>query len=173
VDLVGLEVARSIFGHYEPLGYPVLYTSARTGEGIAELRARLVDKVSVFNGPSGAGKSSLLNAIQPGLSLAFAHVSRATGKGRHTTVARELIPLNFGGYVADTPGLRALALWDIEPEELDGYFPEIRQIVAQCAFSDCTHVHEPGCAVREALEGGKIHEQRYASYLKMRFGEEL
>lgn len=172
VDLVGLEAAQEIFGHYPALGYPVLYTSVRNKDSIQELRSCLEDKVSIFSGPSGVGKSSLLNTIQPGLTLAAAHISQATGKGRHTTVARELHPLKAGGYVADTPGLRALALWDIEPEELDGYFPEIRLIVDQCAFSDCTHVHEPGCAVLSALERGLIHPARYASYCKMRFGEE-
>lgn len=172
VDLVGLEAARSIFGHYEPLGYPVLYTSVKTGEGVQVLRDSLIGNVSLFSGPSGVGKSSLLNAIQPGLRLSASHVSEATGKGRHTTVVRELLPVIGGGYVADTPGLKALALWDIEPEELDGYFPEMRAIVDQCAFSDCTHVHEPGCAVLSALERGQIHPERYASYYKMRFGEE-
>ena len=172
VDLVGLEAARSIFGHYEPLGYPVLYTSVKTGEGVQVLRDSLIGNVSLFSGPSGVGKSSLLNAIQPGLRLSASHVSEATGKGRHTTVVRELLPVIGGGYVADTPGLKALALWDIEPEELDGYFPEMRAIVDQCAFSDCTHVHEPGCAVLSALERGQIHPVRYASYYKMRFGEE-
>ena len=172
VDLVGLEAARAIFGHYEPLGYPVMYTSVKTGEGVQVLRDSLIGNVSLFSGPSGVGKSSLLNAIQPGLRLSASHVSEATGKGRHTTVVRELIPVIGGGYVADTPGLKALALWDIEPEELDGYFPEIRAIVDQCAFSDCTHVHEPDCAVLIALERGLIHPERYASYCKMRFGEE-
>ncbi|HWQ84944.1 MAG TPA: ribosome small subunit-dependent GTPase A, partial [Anaerolineales bacterium] len=168
VDLVGLEAARSIFGHYEPLGYPVIYTSVKTGEGVQALRDSLIGNVSLFSGPSGVGKSSLLNAIQPGLRLSASHVSEATGKGRHTTVVRELMPVIGGGYVADTPGLKALALWDIEPEELDGYFPELRAIVDQCAFSDCTHVHEPDCAVLSALEHGQIHPERYASYLKMR-----
>ncbi len=172
VDLVGLETARAIFGHYEPLGYPVMYTSVKTGEGVQVLRDSLIGNVSLFSGPSGVGKSSLLNAIQPGLKLSASHVSEATGKGRHTTVVRELMPVIGGGYVADTPGLKALALWDIEPEELDGYFPEIRAIVDQCAFSDCTHVHEPDCAVLSALERGQIHPERYASYCKMRFGEE-
>lgn len=172
VDLVGIEVAQSIFGHYEPIGYPVIYTSPKTGARIQDLRQQLTGKVSLFSGPSGVGKSTLLNAIQPGLSLAAARVSQATGKGRHTTVVRELIPVVGGGYVADTPGLKALALWDIEPEELDGYFPEIRSLVEQCAFSDCTHVHEPGCAVLAALEKQQIHPERYASYLRMRFGEE-
>ena len=172
VELVNLEQAKTIFGHYEPLGYPVLYTSAKTKRGVAELRQLLVSKISVFTGPSGVGKSSLLNDIQPGLGLAARQVSQATSKGRHTTVVRELFPLKGGGYVADTPGLKALALWDIEPEELDGYFPELRPLVAQCQFSDCTHVHEPGCAVQAAVADGRVHPERYQSYLRMRFGEE-
>jgi ribosome biogenesis GTPase len=128
--------------------------------------------VSVLAGPSGAGKSSLLNAIQPDLGLLAREVSQATSKGRHTTVVREMFPLEEGGYVADTPGLKALALWDIEPEELDGYFPELRELVADCQFSDCTHLHEPGCAVKAALRAGSIHPERYHSYVRMRLGEE-
>ncbi len=172
VDLVGAEAVQAIFGPYAPLGYEVIYTSTLTGQGLDDLRARLADKVTLFTGPSGVGKSSLLNAVQPGLGLQVKRISRATRKGRHTTVVRELFPLLGGGYVADTPGLKALALWDIEPEELDAYFPELRERVAACAFSDCTHVHEPGCAVRQAVEQGQISPQRYESYLKMRFGQE-
>ena len=172
VDLVGSERASQMFGHYAPLGYLILYTSARNGLGVDELRGALHGKISVFSGPSGVGKSSLLNTIQPGLGLEVRSVSRATSKGRHTTVVRQLFPLEGGGYVADTPGLKALALWDIEPEELDGYFPELRPLVSQCQFSDCTHVHEPGCAVLAALEEGEIHPERYHSYLRLRFGEE-
>ncbi len=172
IDLVGLAVAKQSFGHYEPLGYPVFYTSARSGEGIEYLRGQLAGKVSVFAGPSGVGKSSLLNWLLPGLDLDVSEVSQATLKGRHTTVVREMFHLPGGGYIADTPGLKALALWDILPEELDGYFPELRQRVAQCLFSDCTHTHEPGCAVRLAVEQGEVHAQRYNSYIKMRLGEE-
>ena len=172
VDLVGKDRAADLFSRYEPLGYDVLYTSALTGQGLEDIRARLADKITLLTGPSGAGKSSLMNAIQPGLGLRVRQVSRATSKGRHTTVVREMFPLAGGGYVADTPGLKALALWDIQPEELDGYFPELRRLVADCQFSDCTHMHEPGCAVIEAVEAGDIHPERYESYRRMRFGEE-
>jgi ribosome biogenesis GTPase len=172
VDLVGLERARCLFGHYSSLGYPVVYTSAPQKMGIDELYRLLVSKLSVLAGPSGVGKSSLLNAIQPGLGLAVRQVSQDTGKGQHTTVVRQLFPLHGGGYIADTPGLKALALWDIAPEELDAYFPELRGLVDQCQFSDCTHIQEPGCAVRSAVQAGKVHPERYQSYLRMRGGDD-
>src|SRR3990170_4065760 len=120
IDLVGVRAAQELFGHYISIGYPVIYTSTKTKHGVAELSQRLIGKISVLAGPSGAGKSSLLNAIQPGLGLKVRQVSQATGKGKHTTVAAELFPLIGGGYVADTPGLKALGLWDTEVEELDG-----------------------------------------------------
>jgi ribosome biogenesis GTPase len=157
-----------MFGLYKDIGYSVVYTSATTGDGIGKLHALLTNKISVFAGPSGVGKSSLLNAIQPGLGLAIRQVSQATGKGRHTTRVRELISLDSGGYVADTPGLRGMALWDIEPDELDAYFREIAPLVSSCSFSDCSHVHEPGCAVLAAVEEGLIDSGRYESYLRLR-----
>ena len=173
VDLVGIEKAKALFGHYLPIGYPVIFTSAKSGLGITELHDCLTGKISALAGPSGVGKSSLLNAIQPGLGLAVQHISQASGKGQHTTVLSELFPLSGGGYVADTPGLRALALWDTAPEELDGYFPELRPLVTYCQFSDCTHTHEPGCAVQAAVAKGLVHPKRYESYLRLRRGEEL
>ncbi len=173
VDLAGIEKARALFGHYEPLGYPVYYTSVRQNIGIEALHQELIGKISVFAGPSGVGKSSLLNAIQPDLGLFVREVSNATRKGKHTTVVRQMFPLKEGGYVADTPGLKALALWDIEPEELDAYFPELRDLVSRCLFSDCTHTHEPGCAGRSAVVSGAVNPERYQSYVLMREGQEL
>ncbi len=172
IDLTGMGKAKEYFQRYEKIGYPVFYTSAETKKGIEALHDQLINKISLFAGPSGAGKTSILNAIQPGLGLAVQDVSEATQKGKHTTVVRKLVPLQEGGYVADTPGLKALDLWDIEPEEVDGYFPELRALVPHCRFSDCTHLHEPGCAVKEALEKGEIHPERYQSYVRMRKVEE-
>jgi ribosome biogenesis GTPase len=172
IDLVGLKEAKALFGMYQQIGYPVLYTSATEKKGLKELHERLAGRISALAGPSGAGKSSLLNALQPGLGLAVNEVSTAINKGKHTTVARQLIPFAEGGYVADTPGWRSLALWDTEPEEIDAYFPELAPLVAECQFSDCTHIHEPGCAVRAALEAGKIHPERYDSYLRLRAGQD-
>ena len=156
------------FQMYADIGYPVLHTSTHTGEGVAALKELLHDKISVLAGSSGVGKSSLLNAIQPGLGLKVSQVSKATGKGLHTTRYAELFPLDEGGYVADTPGIRGLALFDLEPTELDAYFREIAPLVEQCQFSDCSHRHEPGCAVKAAVEDGRIHPARYESYLRLR-----
>jgi ribosome biogenesis GTPase len=163
IDLV--DDPKEIFGLYETIGYRVLYTSTKIGVGIEELKSILAGKISAFAGPSGAGKSSLLNGMQPGLGLAVKEISKAMDKGKHTTVTRQLFPLEGGGYIADTPGWKSLALWDTEPEELDAYFPELRELVQHCQFSDCSHSHEPGCAVRRALEEGTIHPERYESYL--------
>ncbi|MCJ7701114.1 MAG: ribosome small subunit-dependent GTPase A [Anaerolineales bacterium] len=171
IDLMGLRRAKELYDHYKPIGYEVIYTSAETGRGVKTLSKHLLGKISVLAGPSGVGKSSLLNTIQPGLGLAVRDVSKATRKGKHTTVVREMFPLVGGGYVADTPGLKTLALWDIEPEEVDGYFPEIRELVADCQFSNCMHLHEPDCAVKAAVESGRIHFERYESYMRLRLGE--
>lgn len=170
IDLV--EDPMRIFGLYETIGYRVLYTSTKFHAGIEDLESLLASKISAFAGPSGVGKSSLLNAMQPGLGLAVSEISHAVNKGKHTTVTRQLFPLEGGGYVADTPGWKSLALWDTEPEEIDAYFPELRGLVRYCQFSDCTHTHEPGCAVRRALDEGKIHPERYQSYLRLRAGED-
>ena len=172
VDLVDPGEVREMFRIYEAIGYQVLHTSTLTGEGIDDLRELLRDRISVLAGSSGVGKSSLLNAVQEGLGLRVKQVSDATGKGLHTTRHVELIPLDAGGYVADTPGIRSLALFDLEPGELDAYFREIGPLVEQCAFSDCTHTHEPKCAVRAALEDGRVSPERYDSYLRLREEQE-
>jgi len=172
VDLVGQEKAEKIFGHYQKIGYPVLYTSAQKNIGVEDLRQILQGKLSALAGPSGVGKSSLMNTMQPGLGLAVNEISAALNRGKHTTNFRQLLPLENGGYVADTPGWKSLALWDTEPEELDGYFPDISPLVAQCRFSDCTHVHEPGCGVLAALKSGELHSERFNSFLRMRDGLE-
>jgi ribosome biogenesis GTPase / thiamine phosphate phosphatase len=170
IDLV--DDPQKIFGMYESIGYRVLYTSTQLNKGLEELQTVLTGKVSALAGPSGVGKSSLLNVIQPGLGLAVNEISQALDKGKHTTVTRQLFPLEGGGYVADTPGWKSLALWDTEPEEIDGYFPELRELVQHCQFSDCTHTHEPGCAVLAAVQEGRVHRERYESYLRLRSGKE-
>ena len=167
IDLADEGEPQAVFGVYEDLGYRVIYTSAVTGEGVGTLRQVLTGRLSVMSGPSGVGKSSLLNAVEPGLGLAVRETSRKTGKGRHATVIPEIVPLSAGGYVADTPGVRSLALWDLVPEELDAYFPEMRPWVAHCRYPGCSHIHEPGCAVKAAVEQGEISPARYDSYLRM------
>ncbi len=146
-DLASPEEIEEMAATYRRIGYSVLATSARTGEGIETLRAHLKDKISAFAGPSGAGKSSLLNAVQPGLALKTGDIGAVTHKGRHTTVAAELLALNFGGWVADTPGLRQVEFWDMDTDDVSCCFPEIAPLLGQCKFPDCRHRQEPGCAV--------------------------
>ena len=170
VDVCGEEAARQLFGPYEAIGYPVFYTSAKTGAGIESLRGQMADRITVVTGPSGVGKSSLINAIEPGMNLRVGEVM-LIGKGRHTTRAAQLHPLANGGFIADTPGLRELGLWDVRPEELSDYFPEIRRHAAHCRFSFCSHLHEPDCAVRLAVATGDIIPARWESYQRLFAGE--
>ena len=172
VDVVGLQAATEKFGFYPDLGYRVLYTSARENLGVDELKQALQGKLSALAGPSGVGKSSLMNAIQPGLGLAVGEISTYNDKGKHTTNFRQLHALEGGGWVADAPGWKSLALWDTEPEEIDAYFPELAPLVEDCQFSDCSHTHEPGCAVLAALNSGKVRRERYDSYLRLKAGQE-
>lgn len=174
VDLVGMERARDIFGLYERIGYAVHYVSAREGIGIEQLADRLAGSTSVVAGPSGVGKSTLLNAVQPGLRLATGEVSEALHKGRHTTTTAELHPISApgGGYVADTPGLRELGLWQIPDDELAWCFPEFVRHLGSCGFNDCSHLHEPRCAIRAAVDAGEIPPERYDSYRRLLLNED-
>jgi ribosome biogenesis GTPase / thiamine phosphate phosphatase len=171
IDLIGLREAKKLFSIYSALNYPILFASAKSGKGMKELYKHLEGKISGFAGPSGVGKTSLLNACNSDLDLNVNTVNEVSHQGRHTTVVRQMFPLANGGYVVDLPGLRSLALWDTEPEELDGYFPEMRSLVMNCQFNNCTHTTEPGCAILAAVEEGKIHPERYESYLRLRYGE--
>ena len=174
VDLVGLAATRDIFSGYEAIGYPVHYLSAREGIGLEELADRLIGRVSVVTGPSGVGKSTLLNAIQPGLRIETGAVSETVHKGRHTTTSAELHALTApgGGYVADTPGLRELGLWQVPPGELAWCFPEMRDLLAGCGFNDCRHLGEPRCAVLAVVAAGGISEARYDSYRRLLLGDD-
>lgn len=156
-----------VIHEYETLGYRVVLASAATGLGVEALRLELRGRVSVFSGQSGVGKSSLINTIQPGLRLSTGEVSEVSEKGRHTTSHAQLLPLDLGGFVVDTPGVRGFDLWQIEPQELEAYFIEIAPRVAKCQFSNCTHVSEEGCGVIEAVTRGEISTRRYGSYVKM------
>ncbi len=168
IDLALMDEAKETFKIYEQIGYQVIYTSAVEGTGVDELKRLLTGKISVMTGSSGVGKTSLLNAIQPGLGLQVRAVSGATDKGLHTTRHVELVSLDVGGYLADTPGIRGVALFDLEPREIDGYFREIAPLVGDCQFSDCTHRHEPKCAVLAAVKSDQISFERYDSYLRLR-----
>ncbi len=169
-DLADAVELQSLIGLYAQLGIPVFLCSARTGFGIERLREQLHGRSTVFSGQSGVGKSSLLNAIQPDLALAVKSVSDVNQKGRHTTTYSQLIKLNFGGWVVDTPGVRQLALWSAQPAEMEGYFPEFRPFVPLCGFPDCTHTHEQSCAVKDAIARRLITSRRYHSYLGLFHG---
>lgn len=172
-DLASEPALRARFGDYARAGYPLHLTSVKRGLGLDALRAALVGGagthcVSALTGPSGVGKSSLLNALFPGLDLRVGEISRSVMKGRHTTVGADLHPLGDGAFVIDTPGLREVGVWGLEPGELAGCFLELRPYLGECRFGDCAHRGEPGCAVRDAVERGEVSAARYESYLKLR-----
>ena len=170
-DLPGAREVRARFAAYEELGYPLHFTSAVTGEGLEGLRPILAGRVSALSGPSGVGKSSLLNAMYPGVNLRVGAISDSVNKGRHTTVGALMHPLPDGGFVVDTPGLREVGLWGIDSSDVDACFPELAAVLGDCRFADCHHLTEPDCAVRAAVEDGRVSRSRYESYVKLR--EEL
>ena len=152
---------------YTNAGYRVVCTSARTGEGVDELRSLTCGNVCLFSGESGVGKSSLIKALDPTLDPKIGRISDVHLQGKHTTSLYEMYRLRTGGWVIDTPGLRGFGLVNLEKEEISRYFPEMLKISENCRFTPCTHTHEPGCAVKEAVEDGRISPERYSSYLGM------
>lgn len=171
IDLINMEEVKCLSEVYEKAGYRVILTSAKSKMGIENLQQSLKDKITVFAGPSGVGKSTLLNNIQSNLKLKTGEVSEKTKRGRHTTRHVELIQLDFGGWVVDTPGFSSLKIDFLEQEDLQLYFKEINKYSHNCKFTGCRHYMEPSCSVKEAVEKGKIHKSRYENYI--RFMEEL
>ena len=171
VDLADPADLQPLVGVYSQMGYEVLLVSATAGLGIEQFRRAMFGRASVVAGQSGVGKSSLLNAIDPSLCLRVQPVSEENEKGKHTTTTARLLPMAGGGYVVDTPGIRQFQLWDIVPEEVAGYFRDVRPYVSMCRFPDCTHTHEDGCAVKDAVADGHLDERRYESYCHLRAGD--
>ena len=152
---------------YHTIGYTCLQISATTGSGIDDIRSLLEGKITLLSGNSGVGKSTLINRLVPDANLRTGEISDAHNTGQHTTTFSEMIPLESSGWVIDTPGIKGFGTFDMEPEELTSYFKEIFRFSKDCRFSNCTHTHEPGCAVLKALENHYIAESRYQSYLSM------
>lgn len=168
MDLADEEALNEEARIYEEIAYPVVRVCAPDGRGVDEMRDCLKDRMSVFVGVSGAGKTTLLNALQPDLGLRVNEIGNVTGKGKHTTTHLEMFPLDFGGAIVDTPGVREFGLWNVKRMDIPGLFPEMRPYLGQCKFrSDCSHRHEPGCAIKKAVEMGAISYRRYQSCLKM------
>ncbi|MEI8371963.1 MAG: ribosome small subunit-dependent GTPase A [Planctomycetota bacterium] len=171
IDLVEPASLEPLVGVYSRMGYPVLMVSAETGFGIDRFRRLVAGRENVVAGQSGVGKSSLLNAIDANLHLRVGEVSKENEKGRHTTTTARLLPIGCGGFVVDTPGMRSFELWDVIPEEVAGYYRDLRPYVSLCRFPDCTHTHENHCAVKDAVTDGRLDERRYESYCSMRSGQ--
>lgn len=175
MDLVGeddRQAARAVFADHER-SFPVHYVSTVSGEGMDDLLAALEGRVSALAGPSGVGKSSLLNVLDPEGRRETNVVSTATGKGKHTTVGARLHNLGDGTFVADTPGMRAITMVAVPADKLDWSFRELRRYLGECFYHDCTHVHEPDCAVRQAVDRGDIPRSRFESYVSLRIGDEV
>lgn len=171
IDLIEFAAIQPLVGVYSQMGYEVLLLSAKTGFGMERFAQLLAGRESVVAGQSGVGKSSMLNRVDPTLDLHVLPVSADTHKGRHTTTTARLLPLCCGGYVVDTPGIRQFQLWDVIPEEVAGYFRDLRPYINHCKFPDCTHTHEDDCAVKDAVADGRLDERRYDSYCRLLAGD--
>jgi ribosome biogenesis GTPase / thiamine phosphate phosphatase len=171
IDLADPADLQPLVGAYGQMGYDVLLLSAKTGFGIERFRLAMLGRANVVAGQSGVGKSSLLNALDPNLQLDVQPVSEDTEKGKHTTTAARLLPLAGGGYVVDTPGMRQFQLWDVTPEEVAGFYRDVRPYVHLCHFPDCTHTHEADCSVKNAVADGRLDERRYESYCHLFAGD--
>ena len=170
IDLYGevaAEQMEDFINIYTRAGYTVIPCSTRTGEGIEKLRELCRDKVNLFSGESGVGKSSLIKALDPGLDPKIGRISSAHLQGKHTTSLYEMYKMASGGYIIDTPGIRGFGLVDLKKEEISKYFPEMLRLMDGCRFSPCTHTHEPGCAIKAAVDEGLVSAERYCSYLGM------
>jgi ribosome biogenesis GTPase / thiamine phosphate phosphatase len=170
-DLVDPVSLQPLIGVYARMGYDTLLLSTKTGQGVERFRRAILGRANVVVGQSGVGKSSLLNAVDPSLHLTVAAVSEENEKGRHTTTNARLLPLSGGGYMVDTPGVRQFQLWDVTPEEVPGFYRDIRPYVSLCRFPNCTHTHEDGCAVKNAVADGRLDERRYESYCQLFAGD--
>lgn len=167
IDLVDASTLQPTIGVFAQAGYRVLLVSAKTGQGVERLRRWCRGKETAVSGQSGVGKSSLLNLIEPGLNLRVGEVSSENDKGKHTTTSAQLLPLASGGWLVDTPGIRQFELWDLIPEEIAGYFPEMRPFINLCRFPNCTHTHEEECGVKDAVADNLLDARRYESYLHL------
>lgn len=167
-----LQYIEEVKDMYESIGYPVLFLSALKGEGVEELKNQCKNKTSLFSGHSGVGKSTLVNQIIPGIQLRTSAVSDASSKGVHTTTFAEMHRIPSGGFIIDSPGIRELGIVELEKEEISHYFPEMRDLLHQCRFNNCTHTNEPGCAIKKAVDENKISLIRYESYLSILANED-
>lgn len=168
-----LEFMNELISTYTRIGYPCFPTSALTGSGMDELREMMKNKTSLFAGHSGVGKSAIINAAEPGLKIKTGDISENHLKGKHTTTFAQMHPLSFGGYIVDTPGIKEFGLIDLDRGELAMFFPEMLNLVKECQYYNCTHVHEPGCAVVAAVDRGDVSSERYRNYLNMLTGRDM
>ena len=172
-DSKNQEACQKLQQVYSGIGYECIATSTHSGQGMDVLKQKMQGQVSLFSGQSGVGKSSIINLLEPNLQLKTAHVSDYNSKGKHTTTFAEMFELSFGGFIIDTPGIKEFGLIQYKKEEVSHYFPEMLNLLSECKFHNCTHTHEPHCAVKQALEDGKIAPTRYQNYLNIILNEDI